>query len=276
MGRGSNPQMGETSISVVARFRPARPGASVDGDVRFGDDGLSVETAASSHTFDGVLPPHASQEETYAQVSPIVEAVLQGYNGTVLAYGQTGSGKTHSVTGTARDPGILQRAVRHIFEWIRSDAGAATHRLTCSYLEIYKENVRDLLEPSDASLSVRESGKRGVFVDGLSQAQVTKEEEVLRCLETGGSSRRVGATQMNAQSSRSHALLTLTLERKGADGSVRVSRLNVADLAGSEKVSRTGAAGETLEEAKGINASLSALSMVISALADGKAHSPSL
>jgi len=236
--------MGETSISVVARFRPARPGASVDGDVRFGDDGLSVETAASSHTFDGVLPPHASQEETYAQVCPIVEAVLQGYNGTVLAYGQTGSGKTHSVTGTARDPGILQRAVRHIFEWIRSDAGAATHRLTCSYLEIYKENVRDLLEPSDASLSVRESGKRGVFVDGLSQAQVTKEEEVLRCLEAGGSSRRVGATQMNAQSSRSHALLTLTLERKGADGSVRVSRLNVADLAGSEKVSRTGAAGE--------------------------------
>ena len=194
MGRGSNPQMGETSISVVARFRPARPGASVDGDVRFGDDGLSVETAASSHTFDGVLPPHASQEETYAQVSPIVEAVLQGYNGTVLAYGQTGSGKTHSVTGTARDPGILQRAVRHIFEWIRSDAGAATHRLTCSYLEIYKENVRDLLEPSDASLSVRESGKRGVFVDGLSQAQVTKEEEAPR-LAGGRPRRRLSAPE---------------------------------------------------------------------------------
>ena len=152
--------------------------------------------------------------------------------------------------------------------------------ISCSYLEIYKEVVRDLLQPHGAGakaggLSIREGSSKsckGVFVEGLSQVYVTSEADVLECLECGNANRIIGSTLMNAQSSRSHALLTLTLRQQLSDGTVRVSKLNVADLAGSEKVSKTGAKGETLEEAKKINTSLSALCLVISALADARPH----
>ena len=132
--------MAGEAIKVVARFRPpsAREAASQQSApaFRFADDGRTVslaEDGGASHTFDAVLPMWATQAETYGHVSGIVDAVLQGYNGTILAYGQTGSGKTHSVMGTAADPGVLPRAVQHLFE---SLSGAEVD-LTCSYLEIY-------------------------------------------------------------------------------------------------------------------------------------------
>jgi len=282
--------MAGEAIKVVARFRPpsAREAASQQSApaFRFADDGRTVslaEDGGASHTFDAVLPMWATQAETYGHVSGIVDAVLQGYNGTILAYGQTGSGKTHSVMGTAADPGVLPRAVQHLFETL----SGAEFDLTCSYLEIYKEVVRDLLEtdrPTDrqsllaggaaGGRAIRETAKAGVYVEGLRHMKVASEADVLEVLQCGNAHRMVSATLMNSQSSRSHALLTLTLQQTSSDGSVRVSKLNIADLAGSEKISKTGASGVRLDEAKKINGSLSALSHVISALADGKAHVP--
>ena len=155
---------------------------------------MAAEDGGASHTFDAVLPMWATQAETYGHVSGIVDAVLQGYNGTILAYGQTGSGKTHSVMGTAADPGVLPRAVQHLFESL----SGAEFDLTCSYLEIYKEVVRDLLEtdrPTDrqsllaggaaGGRAIRETAKAGVYVEGLRHMKVASEADVLEVLQCG-------------------------------------------------------------------------------------------
>ena len=287
------------AIKVVARFRPlnereqaqlGRDGAS-PGAPRFGDDGRSVwvgpdESSGHSYAVDAVLSPDASQADVYAHASGLVDAVMQGYNATILAYGQTGAGKTHSVMGVLggddNELGLLPRAVRQLFESIvADDSGAAEFAVSCSYLEIYMENVRDLLQPPQrdvkpgTSLAIREAiGGRGVYVEGLTEVPVMGENDVLEILSCGNASRVVGATLMNAQSSRSHALLTITVHQRLRDGSTKVSKLNIADLAGSEKVAKTGSSGETLNEAKKINASLSTLCLVIAALSEGKPHIP--
>ena len=167
------------------------------------------------------------------------------------------------------------------WEGWETDESAAEFAVTCSYVEIYKEVVRDLLQPSPSSsakpgagLAIRESPERGVYVDGLAEVCVMSDADVLECLRCGNANRAVGATLMNAQSSRSHALLRLTVQRKLPNGAVNVAVLSVADLAGSEKVSKTGSTGQTLDEAKQINKSLSALCLVIGALSDGAAHVP--
>ena len=123
-------------------------------------------------------------------------------------------------------------------------------------------------------MQIREAAGKGVYVEGLTEVPVMGEADVLDCVSCGNAARMVGSTLMNAQSSRSHALLVVNLQQKLADGSTKVSKLNIADLAGSEKVEKTGASGTTLEEAKKINASLSALCNVIAALSDGKPHIP--
>lgn len=152
--------------------------------------------------------------------------------------------------------GMLPRAVRQIFNAICEDTSGAEFAVSCSYLEIYKEVIRDLLQPDTkgggaGGLAIREDNKargKGVYVEGLTDVFVMSEADVLECMEVGNANRMVGATLMNAQSSRSHALLTITVQQKLADGSTKVSKLNIADLAGSEKVSKTGSSGETLEE----------------------------
>ncbi len=279
----------EEAIRVIGRFRPLnerehalereRPGTVP----RFGENGRTVwvgpDEATGNYALDAILPPEATQEDTYAHASGLVNSVVQGYNATLLAYGQTGSGKTHSVMGALggdeAELGLLPRAVRAIFEALVSDTSGASFAVSCSYLEIYKEAVRDLLQPArEGSLAIREAVGKGVYVEGLTEVPVMSEADVLECISCGNAARMVGSTLMNAQSSRSHALLTLNLQQKLPDGSTKVSKLNMADLAGSEKVSKTGSSGETLDEAKKINASLSALCLVIAALSDGKPHIP--
>ena len=180
--------------------------------------------------------------------------------------------------GNDEDLGLLPRAVRQIFESIVNDSSGAEFAVSCSYLEIYKEAVRDLLQPArevtNMGMPIREAVGKGVYVEGLTEVPVMGEGDVLDCVSCGNAARMVGSTLMNAQSSRSHALLMVNLQQKLPDGSTKVSRLNIADLAGSEKVAKTGSSGETLEEAKKINASLSALCQVISSLSEGKPHIP--
>lgn len=204
---------------------------------------------------------------------------MKGYNGTIFAYGQTGAGKSFTMFGPSNGDdstrGIIPRACKHIFDCIESDETETEYTLKCSFLEIYKEIIRDLLDPAGVNLKVRETPSRGVWVQGLSEHFVACIEDIMDLLELGEKSRATSSTKMNSVSSRSHSLFILTLTQKNPDGSTREGKLNLADLAGSEKVGKTGASGETLEEAKKINQSLSALGNCINALTKSKkSHIP--
>ncbi|KAI7289969.1 Kinesin heavy, partial [Hortaea werneckii] len=203
-----------------------------------------------------------------------------GYNGTVFAYGQTGSGKTYTMMGADieddNSKGIIPRIVEQIFDSIMRSDGSIEFTVKVSYMEIYMEKIRDLLVPTNDNLPVHEDKQRGVYVKGLNEFYVGSVGEVYQVLERGGQSRAVASTQMNQESSRSHSIFVIEVTQKNVEsGSARSGRLFLVDLAGSEKVGKTGASGQTLEEAKKINKSLSALGMVINALSDGRSsHIP--
>lgn len=227
-------------------------------------------------TFDRVFHGGCSQSDIFdLAAKETAEDVLRGYNGTIFAYGQTGSGKSHTMMGpdilNEQLCGIIPRSCRLIFEHIGKNPDHCEFKVTCSFLEIYKEVIKDLLNPSKGSnLKVRETPTRGVWVEGLSETEVTSHMEVLRLLHQGEEHRAVASTNMNSVSSRSHSLFILIVTQKTRDGAIKIGKLNLADLAGSEKVGKTGASGETLEEAKKINQSLSALGNCIMALTKQK------
>jgi kinesin family protein 5 len=170
--------------------------------------------------------------------------------------------------------GIVPRACAQLFDHIAQDTCNTEYTIKCSFLEIYREVVRDLLSPASPALRVREAPERGVWVDGLSQVFCTSPADIFELLRLGETARATSSTNMNAVSSRSHSLFVLELTQKLTDGSTKTGRLNLVDLAGSEKVAKTGASGETLEEAKKINQSLSALGNCIAALTESRSHIP--
>lgn len=206
-----------------------------------------------------------------------VDDILNGYNGTVFAYGQTGAGKSYTMMGTdiADDEGrgVIPRIVQQIFHSILSSPSTIEYTVRVSYMEIYMERIRDLLAPQNDNLPIHEEKNRGVYVKGLLEVYVSSVEEVYEVMKRGGSSRAVAATNMNQESSRSHSIFVITITQKNVEtGSAKSGQLFLVDLAGSEKVGKTGASGQTLEEAKKINKSLSALGMVINNLTDGKSQ----
>uniref|UniRef100_A0A8C4ZZC3 Kinesin family member 13A n=1 Tax=Gadus morhua TaxID=8049 RepID=A0A8C4ZZC3_GADMO len=209
----------------------------------------------------------------------ILDNAFQGYNACIFAYGQTGSGKSFSMMGNGDQPGLIPRLCGALFERVhRDECEAHSFKLEVSFMEIYNEKVRDLLDPkgSRLSLKVREHKVLGPYVDGLSQLAVTSFEDIEVLMSEGNKSRTVAATNMNEESSRSHAVfsivVTQTLYDLGSGNSgEKVSKISLVDLAGSERVSKTGAAGERLKEGSNINRSLTTLGCVISALADQSA-----
>lgn len=227
-------------------------------------------------TFDAVYDAQSSQQDLYEEtVRPLVSSVLDGFNGTIFAYGQTGTGKTYTMEGTKLDHdkrGIIPRSFEHIFNHIGRTENMQ-YLVRASYLEIYQEEIRDLLQP-DQSLrfELKEKPDTGVFVKDLSSQVCKSAAEIQQLMNVGNQNRTIGATNMNEHSSRSHAIFLITIEMGsiGDTGGIRVGRLNLVDLAGSERQSKTGASGERLKEASKINLSLSALGNVISALVDGK------
>ncbi|EGT46843.1 hypothetical protein CAEBREN_30218 [Caenorhabditis brenneri] len=240
---------------------------------------LSSDGATKDFTFDGAYFMDSTGEQIYNDiVFPLVENVIEGYNGTVFAYGQTGSGKTFSMQGVesiAAQRGVIPRAFDHIFT-----ATATTENVKflvhCSYLEIYNEEVRDLLGTDNKQkLEIKEQPDRGVYVAGLSMHVCHDVPACKELMTRGFNNRHVGATLMNKDSSRSHSIFTVYVEGMTETGSIRMGKLNLVDLAGSERQSKTGATGDRLKEATKINLSLSALGNVISALVDGKSkHIP--
>lgn len=209
-----------------------------------------------------------------------VDDIINGYNGTVFAYGQTGAGKSYTMMGTNIDDdegrGVIPRIVEQIFASIMSSPSTIEYTVRVSYMEIYMERIRDLLAPQNDNLPVHEEKNRGVYVKGLLEIYVSSVQEVYEVMRRGGNARAVAATNMNQESSRSHSIFVITVTQKNVEtGSAKSGQLFLVDLAGSEKVGKTGASGQTLEEAKKINKSLSALGMVINALTDGKSsHIP--
>nr|XP_009941700.1 PREDICTED: kinesin-like protein KIF3C [Opisthocomus hoazin] len=215
-------------------------------------------------------------------VRPLIEAVLRGFNGTVFAYGQTGTGKTYTMQGAWAEPekrGIIPMSFEHIFTHI-SRSQNQQYLVRASYLEIYQEEIRDLLAKDQSKkLELKENPETGVYIKDLSSFVTKNVKEIEHVMNLGSQTRSVGSTNMNEHSSRSHAIFLITIEcsETGPDGQehIRVGKLNLVDLAGSERQSKMGAHGERPKEASKINLSLSALGNVISALVDGKStHIP--
>ncbi|CAK9084695.1 Kinesin-like protein KIF3A (Microtubule plus end-directed kinesin motor 3A) [Durusdinium trenchii] len=204
---------------------------------------------------------------------------MDGYNGTIFAYGQTGTGKTHTMVGPAHpeaeeEKGVIPRAFGHVFRNV-DVGGNKTFLVRASYMEIYNEEIRDLLSKNPKQkLELKDHPDGGVYVKDLTVMIVKGVRDLQQVMEVGQKNRSVASTLMNNESSRSHSIFTVTVEilEKGLDGQdhVRVGKMNMVDLAGSERQSKTGATGDTLKEATKINMSLSALGNVISALVDAK------
>lgn len=282
------------AVKVIVRCRPLnRREKDLNCEVVVQMDSSTGQCALSkpgdktqppkTFTFDGAYYIDSTTETIYNDICfPLVDGVLEGYNGTVFAYGQTGCGKSFSMQGITDPPtqrGVIPRAFEHIFDSIQV-AENTKFLVHASYLEIYNEEIRDLLgKDHKTKLELKEHPDRGVYVKDLTMNPVNSVPEMEKVMDLGSKNRSVGATLMNADSSRSHSIFTINIEiMETADEKgdhIRAGKLNLVDLAGSERQSKTGATGDRLKEATKINLSLSALGNVISALVDGKStHIP--
>ncbi|EAR88837.1 kinesin motor catalytic domain protein (macronuclear) [Tetrahymena thermophila SB210] len=231
--------------------------------------------------FDQVFEPDIQQEVVYKCIAyPIVESVLEGYNGTIFAYGQTGTGKTHTIQGRnepINERGIIPRAFEHIFHSIKGSPNTQ-FLVHVSFLELYNEEIQDLLSTKNKKLELREKAETGVFVKDLTSFLVQNEQELNDKFQQGILNRKVGQTKMSSCSSRSHSILSVTIERcdvVNGENHIKVGKLNLVDLAGSERQSKTQATGSRFKEGVYINLSLTTLGNVISSLIDPKAsHIP--
>ncbi|KAM9592971.1 kinesin-like protein KIF15 [Trichechus inunguis] len=292
----TNTQSNQTSnegdaIKVFVRVRPPAEGpGSAEGEQSLCLSVLSSTTLRlhsnpepKTFTFDHVADMNITQESVFSTVAKsIVESCMSGYNGTIFAYGQTGSGKTFTMMGPSESDnfshnlrGVIPRSFEYLFFLIdreKEKAGAGMSFLCkCSFIEIYNEQIYDLLDSASAGLYLREHIKKGVFIVGAVEQVVTSAAEAYQVLSGGWRNRRVASTSMNRESSRSHAVFTITIEsmeKINETVNIRTSLLNMVDLAGSERQKDTHAEGMRLKEAGNINRSLSCLGQVITALVD--------
>ena len=253
------------------------------GLIEIRNPALGPTDPIKTFTFDAVYDCNSKQLDLYAETfAPLVDSVLDGFNGTIFAYGQTGTGKTYTMEGIRDDQnkrGVIPNSFEHIFSHIAKSENQQ-YLVRASYLEIYMEDVRDLLSKDQTkSLDLKERPDTGVYVKDLSSFVCKSISEIEHVMSVGNQNRSVGRTEMNEHSSRSHAIFIITVECSELDtegqAHIRVGKLNLVDLAGSERQAKTGAVGERLKEATKINLSLSALGNVISSLVDGKSvHVP--
>ncbi|KAE9613167.1 putative plus-end-directed kinesin ATPase [Lupinus albus] len=252
---------------------------------------------ADTYQFDEVLTEFASQKRVYEVVArPVVESVLDGYNGTIMAYGQTGTGKTYTVGCLGEEDtaarGITVRAMEDIF----ANVSFETDSVSVSYLQLYMETIQDLLDPANDKIAIVEDPKTGdVSLPGATIVEIRDQQSFIELLRLGEAQRFAANTKLNTESSRSHAILMVHVKRsiKGRDAAlstengnhqdmvkllkpsvVRKGKLVFVDLAGSERINKSGSEGHTLEETKFINLSLSALGKCINALAENSVHVP--
>lgn len=301
-----------TNVQVVVRCRPqnSREKANREPVIVSTDSercevhvrqrfSAAVSEKVKRFTFDHVFGQHATQSELYETVvAPVVQEVMQGFNCTVFAYGQTGTGKTHTMEGEVNSEelkGIIPRAVEDIFGKLEN--GVGDHSVKISFMELYNEQLEDLLrEPSEEKsrrssymhstsalekstrLKLVENSRTGVVVQNLENLLVKNADDIYKHLAVALERRKTSATMMNKQSSRSHSVFTITIHIKETtpegEDLLKVGKLNLVDLAGSECVGRSGASGDRKREAGNINQSLLTLGRVISALVEKRRHVP--
>lgn len=251
--------------------------------------------SSESYKFDEVFTETASQKRVYEAVAkPVVEGVLNGYNGTVMAYGQTGTGKTYTVGRLGKDDAAERGIMVRAMEDIMANTSSISEIVEMSYLQLYMESIQDLLAPEKSNIPINEDPKTGeVSLPGTAVIQVQDLDHFEQLLQVGESNRHAANTKLNAESSRSHAILVVYVRRsihEKIDGQgkmekndlpgdkgipmVRKSKLLIVDLAGSERLDKSGSEGHLLEEAKFINLSLTSLGKCINALAENSPHIP--
>ncbi|XP_047946706.1 kinesin-like protein KIN-7O isoform X1 [Salvia hispanica] len=266
-------------IHVSVRARPLSAEDAKASPWRISGNSIYIPNQPTTKfDFDQIFGEDCRTQDVYnARTRDIVEAAVRGFNGTVFAYGQTSSGKTHTMRGSKSEPGVIPLAIHDLFCIIQQEMDRE-FLLRMSYLEIYNEEINDLLAPEHRRLQIHESIERGIFVAGLREEIVASAEQILELMEFGESHRHVGETNMNTYSSRSHTIFRMIIEsRQTTDDSgaelpcdaVRVSVLNLVDLAGSERAAKTGAEGVRLKEGSHINKSLMILGTVIKKLSEG-------
>ncbi|KAM3140687.1 hypothetical protein pb186bvf_007285 [Paramecium bursaria] len=238
-------------VKIFARMKPCQE----EQNYKILDNSIFIDNQI--FTFDQVFQ-ECTQQQVYESITQqtIIDG-LNGINGTIIAYGQTGSGKTYTMLGTKQDEGLVIRSMQQVLK--------SNQQIFLSILEIYKDYIYDLLGNME-DLKLKEDPNQGFYVDRLQRIEIKNEDECRELLKIAEINRHMAETKLNAQSSRSHLILTIYIGKK--------TKINLVDLAGSEKVSKTGASGDTLQEAKKINYSLSCLGHVIQCLAQGQDHIP--
>ena len=263
---------------------------SSDNSVKILTESVGVDTGKDSSknksenfqtfTFDGIFPPETEQEKIFNIVAkPLINSALEGINGTIFCYGQTASGKTYTMEGIHNDPklmGVIPRMMQYIFILIEKATSEIEYSVKCQYYQIYNEKIQDLLDIRKKDLAIREDKNKGIWVEDCTEIYVSSEEEMYAVFKEGSNNRTVSATNMNKGSSRSHSLFVVTIfQRNTITGSSKTGRIFFVDLAGSEKMAKTGIEGGTgLKEAQNINKSLMTLGMVINSLTEGAIHIP--
>ena len=289
------------NVKVFCRIRPENEKEKLSGmktcivptsenSVKIFTENIGIDTGkdssknksenAQTFTFDGVFAPEEEQENIFNIVAkPLINGALEGINGTLFCYGQTSSGKTYTMEGIHNDTklmGVIPRMMQYIFILIEKANSDIEYSVKCQYYQIYNEKIQDLLDIRKKDLAIREDKNKGIWVEDCTEAYVSSQEEMYAIFKEGSNNRTVSATNMNKGSSRSHSLFVVTLfQRNTITGSSKTGRIYFVDLAGSEKMSKTGIEGGTgLKEAQNINKSLMTLGMVINSLTEGAKHIP--
>jgi len=266
-------------IRVFARVRPmskTEVSKKCDSSVSIPDEmSISVQTrnGPKKYNFDNCFGPESTQEEVFEESCALIQSAIDGFNVCIFAYGQTGSGKTFTIQGDMQNPGLTPRIFEELFT-ILDTMDNFEISLSCYMVELYLENLKDLLMPKKSdgnSLEIKKNAHGMVIVEGAHEVPIESVDQANKIFEYGLDNRKTASTNMNATSSRSHLVFSIVINaRNKQTGQKTVGKLSMVDLAGSERVSKTGATKDRLKEALSINKSLSALGNVISALGDGK------
>ncbi|XP_057783910.1 kinesin-like protein KIN-14R [Salvia miltiorrhiza] len=280
-------QLQETkgNIRVFCRCRPLSKSEVIAGcasvmdfdAAKDGDLGIVVNGSTKKiFKFDRVYTPKDDQVDVFADAAPMVVSVLDGYNVCIFAYGQTGTGKTFTMEGTEANRGVNYRTLEELFKTANERTETNTYSISVSVLEVYNEQIRDLLAiETSKKLEIKQASEGSHHIPGIVEAKVENIQQVWNVLQAGSSARAVGSNNVNEHSSRSHCMLCITVRSKNLiTGECMKSKLWLVDLAGSERLAKTDVQGDRLKEAQNINRSLSALGDVIFALANKSGHVP--
>ena len=267
----------DSSIQVCVRIRPILKDEREDS-YAWNWEGRTMyphNSAQAPYTFDHLYFPESTNDDIFTSVvKNVVMQSMNGYNGSIFTYGQTSSGKTFTMNGRLSQPGIIPLSIFFCFKAIQDNFPDREFLFRVSYIEVYNEQVKDLLNTEPSNIKIQHDPKQGTILSGVKEQVVLSPQQVISLLKAGEAQRHVGATDMNDKSSRAHTLFKLIIESKSradtADAPVRVSYLNLVDLAGSENAKMTNSQGERAREAKFINQSLLTLSLIIHRLSEEK------